>query len=59
MDLSRGPVAVVGIFRPREGVIYVAQLVRGQNLATETLRDALAGIQPRQLPLALPRHSLV
>jgi hypothetical protein len=40
-----GPVAVVGIFRPKEGVIEVAQLVRGQTLSPEALREAFAGIQ--------------
>jgi uncharacterized protein YprB with RNaseH-like and TPR domain len=40
-----GPIAVVGIFRPKEGAIEVTQLVRGQTLTAEALRDALAGVQ--------------
>lgn len=40
-----GPIAVVGIFRPKEGAIEVTQLVRGQNLSAETLRTALAGVR--------------
>lgn len=40
-----GPVAVVGIYRPKDGVIEVTQLVRDQTLTAESLRDALAGVQ--------------
>jgi uncharacterized protein YprB with RNaseH-like and TPR domain len=40
-----GPVAVVGIYKPKEGVIEVLQLVRGQTLNTQTLCDALRGVK--------------
>jgi uncharacterized protein YprB with RNaseH-like and TPR domain len=40
-----GPVAVVGVFRPKEGVIHVTQLVRGQTLTTAALREALRGVR--------------
>jgi uncharacterized protein YprB with RNaseH-like and TPR domain len=40
-----GPIAVVGIYRPKEGVIEVTQLVRGQTLSPESLRQALQGVR--------------
>lgn len=40
-----GPIAVVGIFRPKDGVIEVTQLVRGRTLSEENLRDALVGVK--------------
>ncbi|MFA6286011.1 MAG: ribonuclease H-like domain-containing protein [Opitutaceae bacterium] len=40
-----GPIAVIGIYRPRDGPIEVTQLVRGQTLTREALAQALHGIQ--------------
>jgi uncharacterized protein len=40
-----GPIAMVGIYRPKEGVIEVTQLVRGQTLSVEALRSALSGVR--------------
>lgn len=40
-----GPVAIVGIYRPKEGVIEVTQLVRGQTLSVDALRNALRDVE--------------
>lgn len=40
-----GNVAVVGLYRPKEGAIEVTQFVRGQTLCTDALRDALKDVK--------------
>lgn len=40
-----GPVAVVGIYKPREGEITVTQLVRGLTLNESAIREALHGVK--------------
>lgn len=45
VDIERawfnGPIAIVGVYRPREGVIECEQFVRGKNLTAGALRAAL------------------
>ena len=40
-----GPVAIVGLYRPKEGPIEVTQLIRGQTLNTESLSAALRDVR--------------
>ena len=40
-----GPIAVVGIYRPKEGPIEVSQLIRGQTLSTESLSAELREVR--------------
>jgi uncharacterized protein len=45
LDIERtrfnGPIAVLGLFEPKDGVVECSQLVRGRGLRGETVREAL------------------